>query len=215
MTATDPTAEPRAAAGAAPRRSLREQSADLRARVQSLPRDRRIAVYVALALLGWLATDELLWAPARAWSAESERIEQALDRGAARQGSVSTDLRRAVATFGPVEPPAAAATRREELARAIDEVMRRARIAGYSFETRFGQRVKETEGLGAVERLQAEVKFEVPADTLPALVAELEAHPVIDGIAAIRIEKIEQARKLSVQATVESWVTASGERRSR
>jgi hypothetical protein len=66
-----------------------------------------------------------------------------------------------------------------------------------------------------VERLQAEVKFEVPADTLPALVAELEAHPVIDGIAAIRIEKNEQARKLSVQATVESWVTASGERRSR
>jgi hypothetical protein len=98
--------------------------------VQSLPRDRRIAVYVALALLGWLATDELLWAPARAWSAESERIEQALDRGATRQGSVSTDLRRAVATFGPVEPPAAAAMRREELARAIDEVMRRAKIAG-------------------------------------------------------------------------------------
>ena len=215
MTATDPTTEPRPAPGNAPRRTLREQSADLRARVQALPRDRRIAVYAALALIGWLAADELLWAPARTWSAESARIEQALDRGATRQGSVSTDLRRAVATFGPVDPPAPAATRREELARAIDEVMRRNKVAGYSFETRFGQRVKESEGLGPVERLQAEVKFEVPAEMLPALVAELEANPVIDGIAAIRIEKNEQARKLSVQATVESWVNASGERRAR
>lgn len=215
MTDLPDIADAETAKPAGRRASLAEQAAQLRARVAALPRERRWAVYAVLALLAWLAADDLLWAPARAWSAEADRIEQALDRGATRGQAVTADLKRAIATFGPVEPPGPAATRREDLARAIDEVLRRNKVGGYSYETRFGQRVKESEGLGAVERLQAEVKFEIPADALPALVSELESHPVIDGVAAIRIEKNDQARKLGVQATIECWVTGSGERRAR
>lgn len=204
-----------AAKPAAKRPSLAEQAAQLRDRVAALPRGRRWAVYALLALLAWIAADDILWAPARAWSAEADRIEQALDRGATRGQAVTSDLQRAIATFGPIEPPGPAATRREDLARAIDEVLRRNKVGGYSYETRFGQRVKESEGLGAVERLQAEVKFEIPADALPAVVSELESHPVIDGVSGMRLEKNDQARKLSVQATIECWVTGGGERRSR
>lgn len=197
------------------RPSLAEQAAQLRARVDGLPRERRWAVYALLALIAWLAADDLLWAPARAWSAESDRIEEALDRGSKRGDAVTSDLRRAIATFGPIEPPGPAATRREDLARAIDEVLRRNKVGGYSYETRFGQRVKESEGLGAVERLQAEVKFDIPADALPAIVSELESHPTIDAVAAMRLEKNEQSRKLTVQATIECWVTGGGDRRRR
>lgn len=198
-----------------PRPSLSVQAARLWARVQALPRVQRWLAYALLGLVAWIAADDLLWAPARAWSAEADRIEEALDRGATRGRAVTTDLERAVATFGPVDPPGPVATRREDLARAIDEVLRRSKVGGYSYETRLGQRVKETEGLGGIDRLQAEVKFDIPADALPMVVSELESHPVIDGIAAIRIEKNDQARKIGVQATIESWVTASGERRSR
>jgi hypothetical protein len=201
-----------------PRRSLRDQWSDLRARVDALPRAQRLAAYALLALLAWVAADELLWAPARAWAAQSERIEQALDRGAGRAAAVTVDLRRSVATFGPVDPPGPAATGREALARAIDGVMRRNKVAGYSYETRVGQRVKDPDAaaLGAaVDRLQAEVKFEIAAEALPRLVAELEADPVIDGVTSIRIEKNDQARKLGVQATIESWVLSAGGRSAR
>ena len=91
-------------------------------------------------------------------------------------------------------------------------------VAGYSYETRVGQRVKDPDAaaLGAaVDRLQAEVKFEIAAEALPRLVAELEADPVIDGVTSIRIEKNDQARKLGVQATIESWVLSAGGRSAR
>ena len=201
-----------------PKRSLREQVADLRARYDALPRNQRWMVLAVLAVIGYVAADELLWAPARAWAAQSERIEQALDRGAGRAAAVTVDLRRSVATFGPVDPPGPAATGREALARAIDGVMRRNKVAGYSYETRVGQRVKDPDAaaLGAaVDRLQAEVKFEIAAEALPRLVAELEADPVIDGVTSIRIEKNDQARKLGVQATIESWVLSAGGRSAR
>jgi hypothetical protein len=214
-TAPEPKAPP---AARKQRRTLREQWSDLRARHAALPRPQRLAVLALLALLGWVAADELLWAPARAWAMDSDRIEQALDRGARREASVTVDLRRSVATFGAVTPPEPAPTGREKLARAIDEVMRRNKVTGYSYETRVGQRVKDADAaaLGAaVDRLQAEVKFELPAEALPKLVAELEADPVIDGVTAIRIEKNDQARRLAVQATIESWVLSAGGRSSR
>ena len=106
----------------------------------------------------------------------------------------------------------------EELARHIDEVMRRNKVTAYSYETRVGQRVKDADAaaLGAaVDRLQAEVKFDVSAEGMPRLVAELEADPAIDGVTAIRIEKNEQARRLTVQATIECWVLSAGGRSSR
>ena len=47
------------------------------------------------------------------------------------------------------------------------------------------------------------------------LVADLEAHPVIDGVTSLRIQKNEQSRKLVIQATIETWVVSSGGRGGR
>lgn len=202
----------------APRRPLRTQVADLRARYDALPKRQQWLVLAAIVVVGWMAADELVWSRARAWSSESAQIEAALDRGARRQSSVNSDLRRAVGTFGAVEPPGAAATGREELASAIDEVLRKHKVAGYSYEARNGQRVKDSDAgvLGpAIDRLQAEVKFETTAEEFPRLVADLEAHPVIDGVTSLRIQKNEQSRKLVVQATIETWVVSSGGRGGR
>ena len=67
----------------APRRPLRAQVADLRARYDALPKRQQWLVLGAMVLVGWLAADELLWSRARSWSAESSQIEAALDRGLA------------------------------------------------------------------------------------------------------------------------------------
>lgn len=206
-------ARPRAAG-----RSLREQAADLRARFDGLPGRQRLAVAALGCLLAWFVLDEYVWSIARGWAAESVQIEQALDRGSRRAASVTTDLRRSVATFGPVEPPGPAATGREDLARAIDEALRAHKVNGYAYEARTGQRVKDADAAmlgGAIDRLQAEVKFEVGADELPALVSELESSPVIDGISALRLERVDQGRKVKVQATIESWVISAGGRSPR
>lgn len=218
MTQTAPAGEIPAPAPKAARKGLREQAADLRARYDALPSRQRWLVLGVLVVLGWLVADEFLWAPARSWAAESERIEQALDRGTRRETSVTSDLRRSVATFGAVQAPGPAANGREALARSIDEVLRKHKVAGYSYEARTGQRVKDADAgmLGAaIDRLQAEVKFEVKAEDLPKVIADLESSPVIDGISTLRIDKNEQTRKITVQATIEAWVQSAGGRGAR
>jgi hypothetical protein len=59
------------------------------------------------------------------------------------------------------------------------------------------------------------VKFDTTAEALPRIVAELEASPVIDGVTTIRLEKNEQTRKITVQATIEAWVLSAGGRGAR
>lgn len=218
MTQTAVAGELPASAPKPARKGLREQAADLRGRYDALPSRQQWLVLGVLVLLGWVVADEFLWAPARSWAAESERIEQALDRGTRRESSVTSDLRRSVATFGAVQAPGPAANGREELARSIDEVLRKHKVAGYSYEARTGQRVKDADAgmLGAaIDRLQAEVKFETKAEDLPKVIADLESSPVIDGISALRIDKNDQTRKITVQATIEAWVQSAGGRAAR
>lgn len=212
-TPRQPQAEP--ATRSAPRRSLRQQGEDLGARIAALPARQRWAIGAVVVLLGFLAVDDLLWAPARHWAGEADRIAQALQRGARRNASVTTELKRAVGTFGAVEPPGDAARGREQLAESINEVAKRHKVSGYSYEARVGSRLKDPDSqvLGpAIDRLQAEVRFETTAEELPALVADLESHPGIEMVSALRITRNEQSRKIAVQATIEAWTLSAGGR---
>lgn len=213
---TTTATEPAAAKSRA--RSLRERGAELRARFDALPSRQRWLVVAALAVAGYLVVDEYVWSWSRAWRAESMQVEAALARAAARRAPASVDLARAVATFGPVEPPADAARGREELAQAIEDVAKAHKVAGYSYEVRVGPRVKDPDAAvlaPAVERIQAEVRFDTTADELPRIVADLESHPAIEAISALRIQRNDQARKMNVQATIEAWVVAGRGRRER
>jgi type II secretory pathway component PulM len=212
-TPRQPQAQP--ATRNAPRRSLRQQAADHGARIGALPPRQRWAIAAVVVLLGSIAVDDLLWAPARHWAGEADRIAQALQRGAKRSASVTTELKRAVGTFGEVEPPADAARGREQLAESINEVAKRHKVSGYSYEARVGSRLKDPDAqvLGpAIDRLQAEVRFETTAEALPALVADLESHPGIELVSALRITRNEQSRKIAVQATIEAWTLSAGGR---
>jgi hypothetical protein len=213
-----PTAVPDTAAAKPRARSLRAQGAELRARFDALPSRQRWLVVAVLAVAGYLLVDEYVWSWSRAWQAESAQIEAALRRAAARRAPASVDLARAVATFGPVEPPADAARGREELAQAIEDVAKAHKVAGYSYEVRVGPRVKDPDAsvlAPAIERIQAEVRFDTTAEELPRIVADLESHPSIEAISALRIQRNDQARKMSVQATIEAWVVAGRGRRDR
>lgn len=212
-TPTQPQAEP--ATRKAPRRSMRQQAADLGARIAALPPRQRWAIVAIVVLLGFIAVDDLLWEPARRWSGEADRIAQALQRGERRGASVTTELKRAVGTFGAVEPPADAARGREQLAESINEVAKRHKVSGYSYEARVGSRLKDpdAQALGpAIDRLQAEVRFETTAEELPSLIADLESHPGIEMVSALRVTRNEQSRKIAVQATIEAWTLSAGGR---
>lgn len=213
-----PTAVPDTAAAKPRARSLRTQGVELRARFDALPSRQRWLVVAVLAVAGYLLVDEYVWSWSRAWQAESAQIEAALRRAGARRAPASVDLARAVATFGPVEPPADAARGREELAQAIEDVAKAHKVAGYSYEVRVGPRVKDPDAsvlAPAIERIQAEVRFDTTAEELPRIVADLESHPSIEAISALRIQRNDQARKMNVQATIEAWVVAGRGRRDR
>ena len=127
------------------KRSMASQWSDLKARYTSLPRRQQWVVLAAIALLGWFLADTIAWQRAAEWGAESDQIESALARGAGRQATVTTDLKRNVATYGAVEVPGDAAQGREELARAINDIAKKHKVAGYSYEARTGQRLKDAD----------------------------------------------------------------------
>ena len=198
--------------------SLRGQGAGLRARFDALPARQRLIVVVLAALIGYLLVDEYVWTWSRAWRAECVQTEAALRRASARRSPASVELARSVATFGPVEPPGDAARGREELARAIEDVAKEHKVAGYSYEVRVGPRVKDPDApllAPAVERMQAEVRFDTTAEELPGIIADLESHPSVEAISALRIQRNDQTRKMNVQATIEAWVVAGRGRRDR
>jgi hypothetical protein len=193
------------------RRSLAMQWAELKAKYEALPQRQRWVVIGAIAVLAWFVADSVAWQRAAEWSAEGDQIEAALKRGATRQSTVTTDLKRQVATYGAVGVPADAGPGREELDRAINDIAKKHKVAGYSYEARTGQRMKDPDAAvlgGSLDRLQAEVKFETTAEELPRILDELEGHPGVEAISALRLTKNDQSRKITVQATIEAWVTA-------
>jgi hypothetical protein len=199
--------------------TLRQQWRQMVARHQRLPMRQRLLVLAVIIVVGYLATDEFSWSVARKWEQEGNRIEGALQRNSQRDQLVTTDLRRAVAIYGEVKPPSRNDEGGETLSRAIDEVLRKHKVAGHSFDRRSPQRMKDPDssifGGAGLDRLQAEVKFEANADELPRILADLEAHPDVAAITSLRIQRSEPStlRRISVNATIETWVQASKGRR--
>ena len=200
----------------APRRSMREQWDDMVAKFMALPVRQRWLLGAVGVVLAGMAVNTLSWQVAAEWSEESDQIEAALARDAARAESVTTELRRNAATFGPVDVPVDAARGRQELARAINDVSKAHHFV-CSYESRTGQRIKDADTAtlgGNLERVQAEVKFDTTADELPKILLDFEMHPGVDCIRAIRLQKNDANRKITVQATLEAWVVGAGSRRS-
>ncbi len=215
MTNLPANADPSRASASAPRRTLSQQMDDVQAKFMALPQRQRWLLGAVGIVLAYFAIDSLCWQRAAEWSSESDQIEQALARDSARAAGVSTDLKRAIRTFGPVEAPGDPADGRQALDRAINDIAKKHHFVA-SYESRTGQRIKDGDSgiLGSsVERLQAEVKFDTTAEELPRILDEIEMHPAIEGISALRLQKNENTRKITVQATIEAWVVGTGSRR--
>ena len=56
------------------------------------------------------------------------------------------------------------------------------------------------------------MRFETTAEELPSLIADLESHPGIEMVSALRVTRNEQSRKIAVQATIEAWTLSAGGR---
>lgn len=203
---------------AAPRRGSGARWGDLMARYQTISPGRRWLVLGGLVVLIYLFADDFSWRWAGQLRARGDRIESALKRYASRQPAGS-DLRSAVALYGPINPPLRRDAGSEALARAIDDVLRKHDVTGHAFESRAAVRLKDADpavfGAAGLDRLQAEVKFEASGDKLPAILADLEANPSVAAISSIRIQKVDPPTKrlVSVQATIETWVLAGTARR--
>lgn len=192
-----------------PKKPLRQQAAELKQRYRAMPQRQQWLLIGVAAVVGFLLVDQYLWAQAEEWRVSGDRIEAALARSRSVQANVTSDLQRSVATFGPVEPPSKDDAGRVALGNAVNEVLKKHRVAGSSFDSRAGQRIKDSNATvfnGGLERLQAELKFESTAEELPKILADLEAHPDIETISGMRLQRNEQTRKITVQATVECWV---------
>lgn len=190
------------------------------ARYHAMTTGKRLCVIAVLAVLGFLAADEYSWSLARKWASEGDAIETVLRRSGKARDLVNSDLRRAVATYGPVVPPQLGDEGGESMTRAVEDILNKFKVTGLSFDRRSGQRMRDQDteqfGSNGLDRSQADVKFETTAEDLPKILAALEGDERIAAVTSLRIQGASQSasRRLNVQATIEAWVQA-GRSRSR
>lgn len=199
------------------RERLRTEWRALAARWNALSLRDRWVLGLFGAFLAVVVLNQYPWQWARDWEAKGDRIEAALDRYSQRGNLVNNELVRAVSVFGPVEPPGQGDQDRIELGNAINDILKKHHVNGSSFESRTGQRLRDSDsaafGGGGLERIQADVKFDVAPEVLPKVLADLESSPAIETISTLRLQRVADASKrIQVQATVEAWVIASRRR---
>lgn len=175
----------------------------------------RWAVAGALVLVLWLFASDYVWPLADDINQQSDRIQRALEEGAARDRMIERDasVRSAVTAIGQIAIPRAEKDGTQELAASIDEVMRSNRVTGYSLDVRAGARLPpnvlaEIAGPGGrIEKVVGELKFDATQEVAARIIAELESRPEIESISRLKLTKrSESERKVTVQLTVEAWI---------
>ena len=188
-------------------------------RFMALSPGARVGIAAVAVLVVGLFIDDYLWSLADEWNAKANQLESLLRRGAARQTSLPNEVDRAAIAFGKTEVPSDEATTSQSLAKAITETLANHRVTGSGYESQNGGRLPTNAfpsvgGTGQrFERARGHVNFETDVDELIGILGDLEAHPSIDAINSLRINRLGDTRKVSVKVVAEAWALGAKDAR--
>ncbi|MSQ90085.1 MAG: hypothetical protein EXS01_01650 [Phycisphaerales bacterium] len=200
---------------------MTESKPSIMTRFQKLPPVWRNAIVAAGVVVVYVFLDDYCWSYARQWTADGDRLQSLLQRGAARQGPLSKDVESAVVAFGAVELPDAESRASESLAQAVNETMKKHRITSYGYEAMSGGKLPSSAlttvaGAGRrIERLRGEIQFEAPADEVAQILNDFEEHSAIDSINSVKLTWLEDKNKVGIRLSAEAWAIASRDSRQR
>lgn len=183
------------------------------ARFRTLSRGGKIGVIAATVLMAWVALEQWSWSWARDWSAECDRIEQALSDSRQLASGADAAAVSGAELFGPVDPPSSESEGAEAMAQAVVDVVKRHATTSFTYDAqRASTRLAGGASLGGAQRLSkvsGEVQFEASPAEAARIVSDLESNPAIEAVSALRMQKRENEGKVVVRLTVESWVYAA------
>lgn len=183
-------------------------------RFHKLPRVSKFAAISIGAFALYLFLNDYCWQVSREWTADGDRIQSLLQRGVNRQGTLPKNIEQAAIAFGGVEIPEDSATTSENLAAAVNETMKKHRIAQYGFEALSGGKFSAGAMAGVVgsaerlERLRGEVQFDISPDDVAKILADFEGSPAIDSINSVKIRWLDDKKKVDIKLSTEAWAIA-------
>ena len=185
------------------------------ARWRSLPRTGQIGVAAVIVLLGWLALEQWSWSWARNWSAEADRIEQALSDARRLAATPDASVSSGAELYGPIDPPGGESEGAEAMAKAVVEVVKRHTISNFSYDAQRassslpGAPVMVGNSAQRLSKVTGELQFESSPEEAARIIEALEASPSIEAVNSVRLQRRDGERKVMVRLTVEDWVFAA------
>jgi hypothetical protein len=185
------------------------------ARWRALPRTGQVGVAAVVVLLGWLALEQWSWSWARSWSAEADRIEQALSDARRLADAPDPSVSLGVELYGPIDPPGGESEGAEAMAKAVVEVVKRHTVSNFSYDAQRassslpGAPVMVGNSAQRLSKVTGELQFESSPEEAARIIEELEASPSIEAVNSVRLQRRDGERKVMVRLTVESWVFAA------
>lgn len=174
---------------------------------------RMVVVALGVCLL-YVFLDDYCWNYARIWANEGDRLQALLERGAARQDSLSENVKQSAIVFGTVEIPEDFAKTSESLALAVNETMKKHHITLYGYDAISAGKLaqssmSEIAGTGGrIERIRGDVQFEISPDDVASIISDFENCPSIDSLNSIKLRWLESQKKVDIRISTEAWAIA-------
>ena len=184
---------------------------------QQLPRAAKWGLLAAVFLVIFLLWSQMLSPTAKAWTAEADQMEQDLLR-LRGQTEVPADIRDQATSFGAVHLPDLKQRGSLLLAQQVQTILSNYGITDDNFTMSRPTPMSTTKSAGLtvgnekIERLKSDVEFNTTPDTAIAIIAEMESDPAFESVSNVKLDK-DQAGKIRVRLTIESWVRVKRGRR--
>lgn len=171
-------------------------------------------IAIVLGIMIWLFAEDFVWSTAAEWNAENDRMQRALEEGAARAETLN-GVRDAIPLVGRIAVPRAERDGTEELSRAVNAILAEHKVEGAEWDVRPGGNITppaqliELVGAGTkLGKVAGELRFDATQETAIKVIAGLEAAEMIESISRLKISRNSSpsVKKIGVTLTVEAWV---------
>ena len=180
------------------------------------PRAMQWAFWAAICTLAFLFWDSTVAVLGDDWAAQVAKKERQINE-LNLPTSLSSTVKNAVASFGPVELPREKADGASALTNAVHEILGKHAVEEVEYTRTKTNRMNSTALAGIktageqIEKIIGDIRFEATQEEVLDVISEFESSPWIDAVTNIRLTK-KGSRSIRVDLSVEAWVVSKSKR---
>jgi len=187
-------------------------------RFREYPPLLRWVLIVAVVVIAFIVWNDIILDTAQRWKAQAAAYEREIERAAAGDRRMATQLKHTITSLGPVEPLSDEEDEesgKRELNEIINRVLSENSVANRDVNMKSAITFRNNELRRLIppgrrgERVAVEVRFEASQEVAYKVLAELETSEAIETVSLARFAASNDPRSpksVNVQLTVEAWV---------